>query len=130
MSLTTQQKQNYVDAINYIWDGAMQCNSVDYISSNVANLMNSIFYQIKDASKSVFLVDLASQTLIIKMVYGPTFKSWEIFMDVAKSDMEGPISKWLNIVKGKQGYSSVINSAALNYRSPVQIALYDAAFGF
>lgn len=130
MSLTTQQKQNYVAAINYMWSGTMQCNSVDYISSNVANLMDSIFNQIKEASKATYVVDLASRVLIIQLIYGSNFTIWRDFMKMVNDDMNGPIGTWLDIVKGNASYRAVVNSAALNYKSPVQIALYDAAFGF
>jgi len=47
MALTIEEKEEYVDIINFIWSGTMQGNSVDNITEDIANDMAFILSEIK-----------------------------------------------------------------------------------
>lgn len=119
MSLTYEQKQEYVNAINAIWQGSMQNNNVNAISDEVVENMDIVLTQIQQGTKAFLAADI-----IFGIFYLPA-SSWpEIFLMIAQNIVSGSVSGWISVIRGNSRYKAVVDATALNFKSSVQLALY------
>lgn len=120
MSLTNEEKMEYVKAIKVLWSGTMQFNSVEYMTDEVINLMDHVFEQIREGSKAMVGIDVS-----FRVFYGAL--TWKQLASKGATSGAVKICDWIAALQGNRQYRSVANAVALSYKSPVQIALYDAA---
>lgn len=116
MSLTYEQKQQYVSAINSIWQSSMRNNSVDNISDEVKDLMNTVLTEIRNGTKAFVAVDITFNIFYVPNV------PWQVTLVSALAT--GSVSDWVAALRGKKQYVAVVNAVALNFKSAVQLALY------
>lgn len=115
-------KAEYVKIINKLWSGTMQCNNVAYIDDEVIRLMDIVLTQIRDGSKAMVGIHA-----VYSIFYMQNYGSWaELLEGVANAGAENG-ADWIAVLMGSKQYKIVVQSVALGYKSPVQIALYDAA---
>ncbi|MCO6516630.1 MAG: hypothetical protein J6586_09100 [Snodgrassella sp.] len=120
--INNQLKSEYVKIINTLWSGSMQCNSIENISDDVIRLMDEVLTKIRDGSTAMIGVHA-----VFKIFYNQTYSSWAKLIKVALDTVDAHASDWIAVLRGNRQYRVVVNSAALGYKSPVQIALYEAA---
>ncbi|PIT20193.1 hypothetical protein BGI36_08370 [Snodgrassella communis] len=120
--INNQLKSEYVMIINTLWGGSLQCNSIENISDDVIRLMDEVLTKIRDGSTAMIGVHA-----VFEIFYSKIYSSWAELIKVALDTADAHASDWIGVLRGNRQYSAVVNSAALGYKSPVQIALYEAA---
>lgn len=116
MSLTYEQKEQYVNAIDAIWQGSMQNNNVNAISDEVKSLVDIVLTEIRNGTKPFLATDITFNIFYIPGI------PWQITLVTAVAT--GGVTDWIAAIRGNKVYASVVNSAALNFKSSVQLALY------
>ncbi|WP_239427701.1 hypothetical protein [Snodgrassella communis] len=64
---------------------------------------------------------------VFEIFYSKNYSSWAELIKVALDTVDAHASDWIGVLRGNRQYRTVVNSAALGYKSPVQIALCDVA---
>lgn len=119
MALTNEVKQQYVNAIEIIWQGSMRNNTVDNIDDNVVRLMDSVLSEISKGTYAFLAVDVTYS------IFYDLPSSWlGLLVWVAQNALGETFQGWFNVIFNNRKYRAVINAAALNFKSPVQLALY------
>lgn len=116
MALTYAEKEQYVKAIDAIWQGSMRNNNVDNISDDVVSLVDTVLTEIRSGSEGLALVHLAFSIFYIHT------NPWKVTLVMAIAT--GDVSDWIGVMRGNRQYAAVLNVAALNFKSAVQLALY------
>ena len=120
--VTDKIKAEYVKIINTIWNGTMQFNSIEYIDDRVIRLMDQVLTQIRDGSKAMIGVNATFDIFYMK-----SYKSWAEVLKAAMDTNDKHAEDWIAVLRGNRQYKIVVDRVALSYKSPVQIALYEAA---
>lgn len=116
MALTYEEMQEYVNAIDAIWQGSMRNNTIDNIDDNVVRIINTVLTEIRNGTKNMLIADG-----IFNIFYKPNIP-WELALVLAVTT--GGVRDWIGAILGDRQYRSVVNVIALNFKSPVQLALY------
>ena len=117
--LTNEAKLEYVKAINAIWGGTMQNNSVYNINEDVVELVDKVLSEIRKGSQAMLAIDV-----IYNFFYSAPGSWAEVIIGAIINGISGGVSGWIDVLKGSKMYASVVNTAALRYKSAVQLALY------
>lgn len=120
--VTDKIKAEYVKIINTIWNGTMQFNSIEYIDDRVIRLMDQVLTQIREGSKAMIGVNATFDIFYMK-----SYKSWAEVLKAAMDTYDKHAEDWIAVLRGNRQYKIVVDRVALSYKSPVQIALYEAA---
>lgn len=120
--VTDKIKAEYVKIINTIWNGTMQFNSIEYIDDRVIRLMDQVLTQIRDGSKAMIGVHAT-----FEIFYMNYYGSWAEVLKEAKDTLNKHAEDWIAVLRGNRQYKIVVDRVALSYKSPIQIALYEAA---
>ena len=120
--LSDKIKTEYVKIINTMWSGTMQFNSIEYIDDKVIRLMDQVLTQIRDGSKAMIGVNATFDIFYMK-----SYKSWAEVLKAAMDTNDKHAEDWIAVLRGNRQYKIVVDRVALSYKSPVQIALYEAA---
>ncbi|PIT61958.1 hypothetical protein BHC47_05545 [Snodgrassella alvi] len=115
-------KTEYVKIINTMWSGTMQFNSIEYIDDKVIRLMDQVLTQIREGSKAMIGVNATFDIFYMK-----SYKSWAEVLKAAMDTYDKHAEDWIAVLRGYRQYKIVVDRVALSYKSPVQIALYEAA---
>lgn len=119
MSLTAQEKQNYVDIINAIWGaGSIPDNVVGNISDEVVSVMEDVLSSIRDCSMAMIGIDL-----VFSIFYDKTFATWRELLKTATDTVGKSGKDWLDVLRNSSRYKICVNTAAAANRSRVQMAL-------
>jgi len=119
MSLTHEEKTQYVAAINAIWPNmGNSLNAVENINDDVVYYVDQALHSIRQCSEAFALIEAAYS--IFYAVPPPT--SWK---DLLKDAIENSVNvkKWIDALRGKVQYKVCVETAALNWRSAVTGAL-------
>lgn len=117
MPLSQTEKQNYIDAIHRIWPALSQY-SADDVNEEAARVLKMVVADIDNASKGIAAV----HELVKGLKDWFSAKGWvELTKEMAKTIIE-VVDKLEN---GNKRYRIVIQTAALKYRSMMEIALMD-----
>jgi len=119
MSLTDEQKQFYVDAIETIWQGSMQENNVEHISDPLAQDMDTILYAIKYCSYK--FKDFNPSYAPIYDIEPPA--NWAEY--VLSLNPPLAISSWINALRANRLYRACVNSPAATWKSIIQDKLLE-----
>ena len=120
--LSDKIKTEYVKIINTMWSGTMQFNSIEYIDDKVIRLMDQVLTQIREGSKAMIGVNATFDIFYMK-----SYKSWAEVLKAAMDTYDKHAEDWIAVLRGYRQYKIVVERVALSYKSPVQIALYEAA---
>ena len=120
--LSDKIKTEYVKIINTMWSGTMQFNSIEYIDDKVIRLMDQVLTQIREGSKAMIGVNATFDIFYMK-----SYKSWAEGLKAAMDTYDKHAEDWIAVLRGYRQYKIVVDRVALSYKSPVQIALYEAA---
>ncbi|PIT52701.1 hypothetical protein BHC44_07095 [Snodgrassella alvi] len=120
--ISNQLKSEYVMIINTLWGGSQQCNSIENISDDVIRLEDEVLTKIRNGSTTMIGVHA-----VFEIFYNKNYSSWAKVIKVALDTVDAHASDWIAVLCGNRQYSAVVNSAAVGYKSPVQIAFYEAA---
>lgn len=120
--VSNKSKAEYVKIINTIWSGTMQFNSIENMSDDVIRLMDQVLTQIRDGSKAMIGIHA-----VFEIFYMKSFRTWGELLEAAVDAGEANASDWIGVLRGNRQYNIVVSGVALGYKSPVQIALYEAA---
>ncbi|MGE9657759.1 hypothetical protein ACQP6C_04610 [Snodgrassella alvi] len=120
--LSDKIKTEYVKIINTMWSGTMQFNSIEYIDDKVIRLMDQVLTQIREGSKAMIGVNATFDIFYMK-----SYKSWAEVLKAAMDTYDKHAEDWIAVLRGYRQYKIVVDRVALSYKSPVQIALYEAA---
>lgn len=115
-------KTEYVKIINTMWSGTMQFNGIEYIDDKVIRLMDQVLTQIREGSKAMIGVNATFDIFYMK-----SYKSWAEVLKAAMDTYDKHAEDWIAVLRGYRQYKIVVDRVALSYKSPVQIALYEAA---
>ena len=105
-----------------MWSGTMQFNSIEYIDDKVIRLMDQVLTQIREGSKAMIGVNATFDIFYMK-----SYKSWAEVLKAAMDTYDKHAEDWIAVLRGYRQYKIVVDRVALSYKSPVQIALYEAA---
>lgn len=120
--LSDKIKTEYVKIINTMWSGTMQFNGIEYIDDKVIRLMDQVLTQIREGSKAMIGVNATFDIFYMK-----SYKSWAEVLKAAMDTYDKHAEDWIAVLRGYRQYKIVVDRVALSYKSPVQIALYEAA---
>ena len=115
-------KTEYVKIFNTMWSGTMQFNSIEYIDDKVIRLMDQVLTQLREGSKAMIGVNATFDIFYMK-----SYKSWAEVLKAAMDTYDKHAEDWIAVLRGYRQYKIVVDRVALSYKSPVQIALYEAA---
>ncbi len=126
--LSLQEKVGYVHTINTLWRSSMQYNQPENITPRLAEIIKVILEEIKEGSKAMGVVELT-----FGMFYIPA-TDW-VGLALNTAEVLSPneywptvpglpnIPQWFDAIRGKRQYKAVVDSAALNWKSIVQMEL-------
>lgn len=112
-----EDKERYIKIIHKIWPSA-QSYTADDVNEEAARVTDLAVNDIAEASKGIAVLELAAKAVIILYLDRKDPKSFT-------SDLYTAITDFLDVVEGYKRYRIVIQTAALKYRSMIEIALMD-----
>lgn len=112
-----EDKERYIDIIRKIWPSA-QSYSADDVNEEAARVTDLAVKDIAEASKSVAILETAARVVI-------AFYTNKVGSSSLASDLYSAITDLLDVIEGKRRYQFIIKTAALKYRSMIEIALMD-----
>ncbi|GAA5132664.1 hypothetical protein [Alloalcanivorax gelatiniphagus] len=112
MALSMEEKQRYHDLIQSIWSGSVS-SSPSQITEAVADIVDSVLNQSYQCSENF------SGTLSFLAVIGG---AWILPRNIVKHYFEA-LNTWLSAVEGSVTYRACLSQAALNWKSPLVLAL-------
>lgn len=113
--------------IDEIWDKNMPNNSVENISPEVMQIMDDVFQGIRRCSKTMVFTDVTLNYLMTapgRLADIIVSLAAQVSADTYKE--RNPLAtfiNWIQAIRGNRSYKMCINTAAVNYRSRVQLAL-------
>lgn len=117
MSLTNEQKAQYVAAIAAIWPN-MPNNTVGNISDEVAGYVDQALHAIKQCSQAFALVNITF-ALFYSLVPGASWK--DVLVNAVVNGTS--VGDWISALNGQTAYQACVATTALNWRSIVEMAL-------
>lgn len=120
--VSNKSKAEYVKIINTLWSGTMHCNGIENMDEKVIRLMDQVLTQIRDGSKAMVGVHA-----VFDIFYMKNYRTWAELLEATADVADANADDWIAVLRGTRQYQIVVDSVALGYKSPVQIALYEAA---
>lgn len=118
MSLTDDAREQYVKAIDAIWEGNMPGNSIENITLAVAQDMDVVLSEIANCSKAFAAIDITFSIFYT----APT--SWgQLLVTAAQNAAYGSVDGWIKALSKNWRYKACVVSAARNHRSRIQMGL-------
>jgi len=119
MTLTIEEKEEYVELIDFIWSGSMQNNTVDNITEDIADDMAFLLSEIKTCSNNLQL---------LKSMFEDIYKPGMVWRTLIKNTAMQPAKKgytkrWAKKIKENKIYKVCVDTGALNWKSHIQIKL-------
>ncbi|MDR1062568.1 MAG: hypothetical protein LBL48_01290 [Azoarcus sp.] len=115
MSLTAEQKAQYVAAITAIWEGSVSNNQASNITDEVADIMDTVLDAIKECSQAFAVVNIT-----FSLFYGAG--SWKDILVNALANGTS-VGNWIAALRGNMQYRACVVTAAANWRSAIEMAL-------
>lgn len=112
MSLTNQEKQRYHQIIQTLWDGSVS-SSPSQVSEEVADIVDTVIEEIYNCSQNF------SGTLAFLAAIGGV---WILPRNIVKHYFDA-LYTWFSDIQGSTTYEACINQAALNWKTPLTLAL-------
>ncbi|WP_118792646.1 hypothetical protein [Neisseria bergeri] len=117
--------------IKEIWGDGVASNRPENITPEVAAVVSDAVNQIKTCSKRLLAVDITYNFL-----YTAPGMIWEVIEGMAADmianlgydDKRNPLTTyigWIRVLRGRRQYAACVNTAALNYRSRLELAFLD-----
>jgi|TARA_R100000093_G_scaffold70925_1_gene45249 hypothetical protein len=112
MSLSAEDKQKYHDLIQSIWSGSVS-STPSQITEEVADIVDTVIDETYSCSE-----DFAGTLTLLAAIGG----AWILPRNIVKYYFDA-LETWLSDVEGNITYKICINQAALNWKSPLVLAL-------
>ncbi|MDR2164062.1 MAG: hypothetical protein LBO79_00135 [Zoogloeaceae bacterium] len=118
MSLTNDEKAQYVAAIAAVWPVDMPNNNVNNISDEVAGIMDQVLQAIKECSQA-----FAGVNIVFAVFYGvfPPSSWASVLVNALQSGTS--VTAWIEALRGNAAYNACVVTAAANWRSAIELAL-------
>lgn len=116
MSITNEEKAQYVKAIDAIWEGSLHSNSISNINSNVVRFVDMALTEISNCSKP-----FAAINALFSMFYSPPTTWGTLLLNAAQSGAD--VTSWIAALRGNAQYKGCVVTTAAGRRSQVQMAL-------
>ncbi|MDD3575413.1 MAG: hypothetical protein PHT38_00840 [Halothiobacillus sp.] len=115
MALTQDEREKYNNIIQALYGGAVS-SSPDQITDDVADVVNTILNSATECSKAVTIT-----ATLIELLFPPS-GIIDFTVAVIKTGYNA-ISDWIDQCQNNQIATACLDSAKLNWRSPLQMAL-------
>ncbi|MBF1803128.1 hypothetical protein [Alloalcanivorax profundimaris] len=112
MALSTEEKERYHDLIQSIWSGSVS-SSPSQITEAVADIVDTVLDETYQCSEN-----FAGTLTFLAAIGG----AWILPRNIVKHYFD-VLNTWLSEVEGDITYQACLNQAALNWKSPLVLAL-------
>jgi hypothetical protein len=115
MALTNDQKAYYHQTIQNLYGGVVY-SSPGMITESVADVVNTILDEAMECSKAFAVTEQLLNFLYPSGTFG------DLTYDLFEGAYEA-ITNWIKVIETNRVYEACINTAKLNYRTPLELAL-------
>jgi hypothetical protein len=113
--LDANARHIYHDLIQSLWEGVV-LSTPDQINDECVSIINTVLESVIDCSKKLALTES-----LIKQIF-PSATARQLTTRLVKSFVKA-LKNWMSASRGQRVYQACLNTAKLQWRSPIEIAL-------